>query len=122
MTYTDTSLLPGVLLAPLWLADNHLLFLNLLMWVTLALVGFTAYLLIRRLSGSVLGGIIGGLVCAVNGYTLAHLSHLNMLSLYPLPLALLSLHRVFDRPPAGPDRRGRGVWAIALAAAGFAAW
>ena len=113
VTFTDTSLLPGVLLAPLWLADNHLLFLNLLMWVTLALVGFTAYLLIRRLSGSVLGGIVGGMVCAVNGYTLAHLSHLNLLSAYWLPLGLLALHYLFH-----PDSRGPRWWvALALAAA-----
>jgi hypothetical protein len=113
VTYTDTSLLPGVLLAPLWLADNHLLFLNLLMWVTLALVGFTAYLLIRRLSGSVLGGILGGMICAVNGYTLAHLSHLNLLSAYWLPLGLLALHYLLH-----PDSRGPRWWvALGLAAA-----
>jgi hypothetical protein len=103
-TYTDTSLLPGILLAPAWLSDERVLFFNLLMWVTLALIGFTAYLLIRDLSGSEIGGVIGGLVCGVNSYTLAHLSHLNLLSAYWVPLALLALRRLFHPGPKGPSR------------------
>ncbi|MDQ2809582.1 MAG: hypothetical protein M3Z04_22130, partial [Chloroflexota bacterium] len=52
LAYDDTSLLPGVLFAPLWLTDARLLGYNLLMWATLALTGFTAFLLMRRVSSS----------------------------------------------------------------------
>lgn len=116
LAYDDTSLLPGALLAPLWLAPNHLLFYNLLMWATLAGLGFTAYLLFRAISGSEAAGAAGGLVCMVNSYNLAHLSHLNVLSAYCLPLALLALHQLFHPAPHGPSRWAAAGLALAIIA------
>jgi hypothetical protein len=116
LAYDDTSLLPGALLAPLWLAPNHLLFYNLLMWVTLAGLGFTAYLLFRAVTGSEAAGAAGGLVCMVNSYNLAHLSHLNVLSAYLLPLALLALHRLFHPGPRGPSGWAAAGLALAIIA------
>ena len=110
LAYDDTSLGPGLLLAPLWLSSNYLLFYNLLMWATLALVAFTTYLLVRDLTGSALAAVVGGLVCAINSYDLAHLSHLNVLSAYLLPVALLALRRLFHPGEAGPR------WSTTIAA------
>lgn len=107
VTYTDTSLLPALALAPLWQAPNHVLFLNLLMGLTLMLDAFAAFLLVRALTGSALGGFVGGLVFACNSYMLAHLSHLNLLSLYFLPLALLAVQRL-----GVAGRTGAGRWAL----------
>ncbi len=104
LAYDDTSLLPGVLFAPLWLTDARLLGYNLLMWASLALIGFTAFLLIRRVSGSAVAGGVGGLIAMVNSYNLAHLSHLNVLSAYLLPLGLLALYESFHPGPRGPSR------------------
>jgi hypothetical protein len=102
LAYDDTSLGPGLLLAPLWLSSQYLLFYNLLMWASLALLGFTAYLLVRDLTGSTLAGLVGGLVCTINSYNLAHLSHLNVLSAYLLPVGLLALRRLFHPGETGP--------------------
>ena len=114
LAYDDTSLLPGVLLAPLWLTDARLLGYNLLMWTTLALTGFTAFLLIRRVSGSALTGGVGGLMAMVNSYTLAHLSHLNVLSAYLLPLGLLAIYESFHPGAQGPSRRAAAGLALVL--------
>jgi len=114
LAYDDTSLLPGVLFAPLWLTDARLLGYNVLMLATLALIGFTAFLLIRRVSGSAVAGGVGGLLGMVNSYTLAHLSHLNVLSAYLLPLGLLALYESFHPGVAGPSRRAAAGLAAVL--------
>ena len=86
------------------------------MWATLAGLGFTAYLLFRAISGSEAAGAAGGLVCMVNSYNLAHFSHLNVLSAYCLPLALLALHQLFHPAPHGPSRRAAAGLALAIIA------
>jgi hypothetical protein len=120
LAYNDTALGPALLALPLTaLTGNLILTYNLLIIASFALAAWSAFLLARHLTGSAAAGLVAGMAFGFWSYTFAHISHLNMLSLYPLPLALLGLHRVFDTPGT---RRGAAGGAIVLGAAGFAAW
>ncbi|HUS14740.1 MAG TPA: hypothetical protein VM536_06940, partial [Chloroflexia bacterium] len=54
--------------------------------------------------------------CGINSYTLAHLSHLNVLSAYLLPLGLLGLYHLFHPCPAGPSWRAAVGVAVVMVA------
>ena len=127
LAYDDTSLGPALVALPLTaLTGSMVLTYNLLIVASFALAGWSAFLLARHVTGSAAAGIVAGMVYGFWSYTFAHISHLSVLSLYPLPLALLCLHHVFESagrlPPARPDRRAaRRVPPAALWTLGFAA-
>lgn len=65
---------------------------------SLALAGYAAFLLVRRLTGDSIGAFVGGLVFAFCPYQMAHaLEHVFLLVTAPLlPLYILCLLRVLD--------------------------
>ena len=90
LAYDDTSLGPALLALPLTaLTGSMILTYNLLIIASYALAGWGAFLLARHVTRSAWAGIVAGMVYAFWSYTFAHISHLSVLSLYPLPLALL---------------------------------
>ncbi len=97
LAYDDTSLGPALLALPLTaLTGSMVLTYNLLIVASYALAGWGAFLLARHVTGSLWAGVIAGMVYGFWSYTFAHISHLSVLSLYPLPLALLCLHKLFE--------------------------
>ncbi len=74
-----------------WLTGNPLLAYNLVFLATFVLSGLGAYLLVRELTGSRLGGLVAGVLFAVNDFRTASLSHLHTLSAQWVPLACLGL-------------------------------
>ncbi len=74
-----------------------------------ALSAFFAFLLARRLTGSTLAAVCGGLAFGFAPYRASQLSHLQMLTSQWMPLALLAMHAYLDD--------GRRRWLALFAAA-----
>jgi hypothetical protein len=117
LAYDDTSLGPALVALPLTaLTGSMVLTYNLLIVASFALAGWSAFLLARHVTGSAAAGIVAGMVTGFWSYTFAHISHLSVLSLYPLPLALLCLHHVFESagrsPPAARRIPPAALWTL----------
>src|SRR4030095_12594053 len=95
LTFSDHLLLQSLLLSPIYaLTGNVVLCYNLLLLFSLAASGLAMHALVRGISGSTAAALVAGLAWACWPYRTAHLLHLQLQSLYFLPLALLALHRV----------------------------
>jgi hypothetical protein len=95
LTYSDHLLLQSLVLSPLYAATGNLaLCYNVLLIGSIALSGLAMHALARGVSGSDRAAYIAGLAWACWPYRTAHFLHLQLQSLYFLPLALLVLHRV----------------------------
>ncbi len=77
------------------LTGNVLVAYNLLFLSTFVLSGLGVYLLVRDLTGSALAAFVAGLAFAWAPYRLAQVPHLQVLSSYWMPLALVGFHRYF---------------------------
>lgn len=77
-----------------WTTGNLLLAYNCLVVLSFVAMALATSALARELTGSRTAGIAAGIMAAFNPYRwLFEISHLQVLSLYWLPLALLALHR-----------------------------
>ena len=77
-----------------WLTHNLRLCYNVAFFATFVLTAFGTTLLVRALTGSLLAGILGGVVASFNEYRLvAEVAHLQTLSVAAFPFALLGLHK-----------------------------
>ncbi len=74
---------------------------NLVLLLTFALSGWTFSLFAREATGSLAGGILGGLYYTFNPYHYSYLCQINVFTLEFLPLALLFLVRCYRRGRAG---------------------
>lgn len=112
LAYSDHLLPQALGLWPLYaLAGNLVLCYNALLFVSLVASGLAMYAFVRAVTGSRAGALLAGLAWAVIPFRFAHLLHLQLHSLYFLPLAFLFLHRVV----AGRKRRD-AIWLGGLAA------
>ena len=112
LTYSDHLLLQSLAMSPLYAVTGNLaLCYNLLLIASLMLSGLAMHLLAHRVTGSERAAVIAGLAWACWPYRTAHLLHLQLQSLYFLPLALLVLHRV-----AAARRWRDAMWLGVLAA------
>ncbi|HEX6064139.1 MAG TPA: hypothetical protein VFZ04_07955 [Longimicrobiales bacterium] len=92
--FTEHLLLAYPVAAPIiWLTDNPVLAYNIVFLVTVPLNGMAAYGLARELTGSSAGGMIAGLAYAFAPYQSVHLSHLQQMTSFGMPFALMWLHR-----------------------------
>ncbi len=95
MTFSDHLLLQSLVLSPVYaLTNDVVLCYNLLLLISLAGSGLAMHALVRGVTGSTAAAFVAGLAWACWPYRTAHLLHLQLQSLYFLPLALLALHRV----------------------------
>jgi hypothetical protein len=76
-----------------WLTGNAVLAYNALQLLALPLNGLATFVLVRELTGSSIGGFIGGLAFAFAPFTGAHAWHIQMLMAFGMPFALYGLHR-----------------------------
>ena len=109
LAYTEPLLVPGLMGAPLrWAGATPMATYNLLVLAGLTLTGLAMYWLVVAWTGDPWAGLLAGAVVAFSTALLTRISHLQILHLYPLPLALLSLDRLL--------RHGRTRDAVRLAA------
>ena len=87
-----------------WLSGNAALGYNVAFVLSFPLSGLSAYLLSRELTGRDDASWVAGLIYGFAPYRIDHLSHLQVLSWYWLPLVLLGLHRYV--------RDGRTRWLV----------
>jgi hypothetical protein len=112
LAYSDHLLLQGVLLAPLYaITHDVVLCYNVLLIASLVASALAMHLFVRSVIGSEPGAYLAGLAWGFGSYHFAHLIHLQLQSLYFLPLTFLFLHRLI----AG--RRGRDVVLLGVTAA-----
>ncbi len=112
LTYSDHLLLQSLALSPLYAVSGNLtLCYNVLLIASLTLSGLAMHVLARSVTGSERAAVIAGLAWACWPYRTAHFLHLQLQSLYFLPLALLVLHRV-----AAARRWRDAMWLGVLAA------
>lgn len=103
--FTEHLLLAYPVTTPIVLATgNAVLAHNVMLLLAFPLNGTAAFLLARELTGSSLAGLVGGLAFAFAPYQSVHLSHLQTLMAWGMPLALLGLHRTL-----APGRVPRGA-------------
>ena len=77
----------------IWISGNPVLAYNALQLLTLPLNGLAAFALVRELTGSSICAFIGGLAFAFAPFTGEHVSHIQMLMAFGMPLVLYGLHR-----------------------------
>ena len=95
LAYSDAMLLPGVALAPLFWAGMHpVIIYNSALFTAFALSGHAAFLLARRLTGSVAAAMVAGVIYAFAPYRFTHYMHLELQLVFWIPFALLLLHRI----------------------------
>ena len=112
LAYSDHLLLQSVLLAPLYAVTHDVvLCYNVLLVASLVASALAMHLFVRAVIGTEAGAYLAGLAWGFGSYHFGHLIHLQLQSLYFLPLTFLCLHRVI----AG--RRGRDVVLLGVTAA-----
>jgi hypothetical protein len=93
---TEHLLLTYPLASPvIWLSGNAVLAHNILFLLAVPLNGLAAYALAREVTGSSAGAVIAGLAYAFAPYQAVHLSHLQQMTSFGMPFALMWLHRYF---------------------------
>ena len=94
LTYSDATLVSGIMAAPLlWVGVHPLVAYNLTFLGGFALSGAAMYYLVRALTGSRAAAVVSGTIFAIYPYRFEHYSHLELQMVMGLPLALFALHR-----------------------------
>ena len=101
--FTEHLLATYPVAAPvIWLTGNAVLAYNVVLLLAFPLNGLAAYFLARELTGRAAAAFVGGLAFAFAPYMSVHLSHLQTLIAFGMPMALLGVHRYFGPAKAGP--------------------
>jgi hypothetical protein len=106
--FTEHLLLAYPVSAPIvWLTGNAVLAHNVLLLAAFPLNGLAAYLLAHEVTRSASAAFLGGLAFAFAPYHSTHLSHVQTLLAFGMPLALVGLHRYLAgiRDPGPGTRR-----------------
>ncbi len=112
LTFSDHLLLQSLVMAPLYaVTANLVLCYNVLLVASIAASGLAMHALVRGVTGSMPAAFIAGLAWACWPYRSAHTLHLQLQSLYFLPLVLLALYRL-----AAARRKVDAAWLAAAAA------
>lgn len=99
LAYSDAMLFVGVVGAPLfWAGVEPARIHNGLLILALALSGLAAWRLTLRLTNSEPASLVAGVVFAFAPYRFAHIGHLELQWVVWMPVGLLCLHRLFEKP------------------------
>jgi hypothetical protein len=97
LRFSDLLLPQSLLGLPVYsLTQNPLLAYNLLLFASYVLNALAMFLLVRHLTRLTFPGIVAGLIFAFSTYQIQHITHLQLLSSWLIPLAFLSLHKFFE--------------------------
>jgi hypothetical protein len=98
LAYSDHLLLQAIAVSPVYLVTRDLvLCYNLLLLASLIGAAVTMHLFARELTGSERAAYTAGLIFGFAPFHITHLTHLQLQSLYWLPLTFFYLHRLFVR-------------------------
>lgn len=101
LIYSSAFSIDGFLAIPLALIGGYVFAYNLVSVLSLALSGFTAYLLSFHFTKCKLASGLGGIVFGFGGFQMVHaLGHYSIFGPFWLPLLALSLERVRQKPTA----------------------
>src|SRR2546428_4722439 len=89
----------------IWLTGNPVLAYNVAFALSFPMAGLAMFALVRHLTGSSAGAFAAAIAFAFAPYRANQLSHLQMLSTWGMPLALLGLHQY-----VGAGRRAGLAW------------
>jgi hypothetical protein len=99
LAYSEANLGAGALAAPVyWATRNVYAAHNIVLLLTFILSGTSMYLLARHLGGSRGAAAGPAIAFAFCPHVFAHLPHIQLLMTWGLPLSLLALHRLVERP------------------------
>lgn len=117
LAYSEHLTAQALQILPIYAATGNILIAyNVLFISTFALSGLAVYLLVRDLTSRPLAAVLAGLAFAYAPYRMGQFSHVQVLSSYWMPFALLGFHRYFARVTARQPGAGRAR-ALAGAAA-----
>lgn len=120
LAFSENLLGISVLASPIiWLTHNPLLAYNVVFLLSFPLAAFTTYALTLELTGSRGAAWIAGLAFGFAPYRIAHLSHLQILATFWMPLALLGLHRYVRRGRIGNLVLFAASWALQALSNGY---
>jgi hypothetical protein len=119
LVYSEHMTAQAIQVLPIYATTGNILVAyNLLFISTFALSGLAVYLLVRDLTDRPLAAFLAGLAFAYAPYRIGQLSHVQVLSSYWMPLALLGFHKYFTRvtaaAPSAPRLRALAGAATAL--------
>lgn len=113
LAYSEHLIPQALLVLPIALAGgNPVLCYNLAFLSTFVLSGLGMFLLIRRMTGSVTGAFVGGLLFAFAPYRIPQFSHLQVLSAQWMPFTLLGIRTYVDTRRRGPLLAGSVALAL----------
>ena len=116
LAFSDHRLGLSLIASPLqWLGVSALAAYNLVLLLTFPLCALAAHVLGFTLTKRHDAAAICGLAYGFNPFRIAHLSHLELLAGFAMPIALAALHMYLR------DRRGRWIVAFGVAAVAFLA-
>ncbi len=99
LAYSDAMLLVGLAGAPfLWAGVPHAVVHNGLLIAALASSAWASAVLAHRLTGDRFAAVLAGVIVGFAPYRFAHIAHLELQWLMWMPLALLALHSLVERP------------------------
>jgi hypothetical protein len=81
----------------IWATGNPVVAYDLLCLVSFPLTALAMFALGRQLTGSAIGAVVAALAFTFSPYRVSHLSHIQMLFTFGMPLALAGLHAWVDR-------------------------
>lgn len=97
LAFSDSMLVPALMAAPLlWAGLPQLVVYNIMLLSAFVLSGAAMFLLVRSLTGNVIGALVAGFVFAFLPYRFMHYSHLELQIAYWMPLCLWALHRTMQ--------------------------
>lgn len=114
LAYTDLLLPSALFSAPFYFATgNALLGFNVVLLLTYVLSGYATFLLVRRLLAgrdyALPAALFAGAVYTLSPYRYGHITQLNSMTTYFLPLILLFMHRYLE-----DGRRPKDLFLVAL--------
>jgi hypothetical protein len=80
----------------IWETGNPVLAYNILLLACFPLNGLATYALVRELTGSAPGALVGGFAFAFAPFISNHVAHVQMLTAFGMPFALFALHRYMN--------------------------
>jgi hypothetical protein len=99
LTFSDATLLEGLLAAPLlWARVSPTITYNLLLLGGIAGSGFAMFVLARRLVGSDGPALVAAAIFAMTPYRIEHFMHLELQWAMWIPLTFWALHRAIEEP------------------------
>lgn len=99
LAYSETNLGAGLLAVPVyWATRNPYAAHNFVTLASFVMSGTATYYLVRHLVGDRRAAAVAGACFAFCPYVFGRLPHIHLLMTAGLPLSLLALHRLTDRP------------------------